>query len=164
MLRLICAFVVRLWYKQVFSWHGSFYFDKICRLREFLPSEVMMGLQVEMPSRVLHKWATTWHSQQNDLCTNKGSGQPGHPPSLIRVFAVRFIDSQRPSASSCGQRRLRSNWVDAGHTGHSVFFGGFFFMQRLIFFPFLDTQFTCLFMQYFQETCRNKQKKSQFPF
>ena len=25
MRRLVCAFVVRIWYKQVFSWHGSFY-------------------------------------------------------------------------------------------------------------------------------------------
>ena len=32
--------------------------------------------------------------------------QPGNLPSLIRVFAVRFMDSLGPNSSSCGQRRL----------------------------------------------------------
>ena len=41
------------------------------------------------------------------------SDQPGHPPSLIRVFAVRSMGSLRPKVSSCGQRRLWSHWVDA---------------------------------------------------
>ena len=39
--------------------------------------------------------------------------QPGHPPSLIRVFAVRSMGSQGPNASSCGQRRLCRDWADA---------------------------------------------------
>ena len=30
----------------------------------------------------------------------------GHPPSLIRVFAVRLMGSYGPKLSSCGQRRL----------------------------------------------------------
>ena len=34
------------------------------------------------------------------------SDQPGHPPSLISVFAVRLMGSQRPKLSSSGQRRL----------------------------------------------------------
>ena len=29
------------------------------------------------------------------------SVQPGHPPSLIRVFAVRFMGSKGPKVSSC---------------------------------------------------------------
>ena len=32
--------------------------------------------------------------------------QPGHPPSLIRVFAVHSVGSHRPKVSSCGQRTL----------------------------------------------------------
>ena len=36
----------------------------------------------------------------------KDSGPPGHPPSSIRVFAVRFMGSQGPKASSCRQQRL----------------------------------------------------------
>ena len=43
---------------------------------------------------------------------SEDSDQPGHPPSLIRVFAVRFMDSWGPNASSCGQRRLWSGWSE----------------------------------------------------
>ena len=32
--------------------------------------------------------------------------QPGHPPSLIRVFAVRLMGSKGPKLLSCGQQRL----------------------------------------------------------
>ena len=44
---------------------------------------------------------------------SENSDQPGHPPSLIRVFAVRSKDSQGPKASSSGQRRLWSDWAAA---------------------------------------------------
>ena len=36
-----------------------------------------------------------------------------HPPSLIRVFAVRSVDSEEPKLTSCRQRRLWSDWADA---------------------------------------------------
>ena len=39
--------------------------------------------------------------------------QPGHPPSLSRVFAVRAMGYRGPKPSSCGQWRLWSDWVDA---------------------------------------------------
>ena len=41
------------------------------------------------------------------------SDQPGYPPSLIRVFAVRSMGSWGPNVSSCGLRRLWSDWADA---------------------------------------------------
>ena len=44
---------------------------------------------------------------------SKDSDQPGQLPSLIRVFAVRSMDSWGPNVSSCGQGRLWSDWVDA---------------------------------------------------
>ena len=44
---------------------------------------------------------------------SKDKDQPGHPPSLIRVFAVRSIGSEGPKLSSVGQWRLWSDWVDA---------------------------------------------------
>ena len=37
---------------------------------------------------------------------SEDSDQPGHPPNLIRVFAVRSKDSQGPNGPSCEQRRL----------------------------------------------------------
>ena len=44
---------------------------------------------------------------------NEDLDQPGHPPSLIRVFTVRSMGSLGPKLSSCGQQRLRSDWADA---------------------------------------------------
>ena len=60
-----------------------------------------------------------WHEPHRDK-TNKmacapseGSDQHVHPPSLIRVFAVRSMGSWGPKLSSCGQRKLWSDWADA---------------------------------------------------
>ena len=38
-------------------------------------------------------WATTWQYQQNECAPSEDSDQPGHLPSLIRVFAVRSMGS-----------------------------------------------------------------------
>ena len=38
-------------------------------------------------------WAATWQNQQNECAPSEDSDQPGHPPSLIRVFAVRLMGS-----------------------------------------------------------------------
>ena len=40
--------------------------------------------------RIFSKWATTLQNQQNDCAPSEDSDQPGHLPSLIRVFAVRM--------------------------------------------------------------------------
>ena len=40
---------------------------------------------------IFYKWACSCQNQQNDLCAKLDSDQPGHPPSLIRVFAERSI-------------------------------------------------------------------------
>ena len=58
-------------------------------------------------------WAASWQNQQNDCALSEESDQPGHPPSLIRVFAVRTLGSLGPKLSSCGQRRLWSDWADS---------------------------------------------------
>ena len=58
-------------------------------------------------------WAASWQNQQNDCAPSEDSDQPGHPPSLMRVFAVRSIGSKGPKCSSCGQRRLWSDGADA---------------------------------------------------
>ena len=52
-------------------------------------------------------------SNKINCAPSTNSGQPGHPPSLIRVFAVRSMDSQWLKVSSCGQRRFWSDWTDA---------------------------------------------------
>ena len=38
----------------------------------------------------LMKSAATWQNQQSDCAPSEVSDQPWHPPSLIRVFAVRM--------------------------------------------------------------------------
>ena len=38
-------------------------------------------------------WAASWQNQQNDSALSEDSDQPGHPTSLIRVFAVRLMGS-----------------------------------------------------------------------
>ena len=58
-------------------------------------------------------WAATWQNQQNDYAPSKDSNQPGHPPSLIRVFAVRMKKARVLSYPSSTQRRLWSDWADA---------------------------------------------------
>ena len=35
-------------------------------------------------------WAATWQNQQNESAPREDSDMPGHPSSLIRVFAVRM--------------------------------------------------------------------------
>ena len=55
------------------------------------------------------------HDKTNNMvcAPSEDSDQPGHLPSLIRVFAVRSVGSWGPNVSSCGQRRLWSDWADA---------------------------------------------------
>ena len=37
-----------------------------------------------------NEWAASWQNQQNDCAPIEDSDQPGHPPCLIRGFAVRM--------------------------------------------------------------------------
>ena len=50
---------------------------------------------------------TKWHVRPAK------TDQPGHPPSLIRGFAMCFMGNLGPNLSSGGQRRFWSDWVDA---------------------------------------------------
>ena len=67
---------------------------------------------------------------------SEDSDQPGHLPSLIRVFAVRMKKSQVLSYPLSAQRRLWSDWADAQADlslcwAQSHFVG--FLMRRLIY-------------------------------
>ena len=50
-------------------------------------------------------WAASWQNQQNDCAPSEDSDQPGHPPSLIRVFAVRMKKAWLLSYPLSAQRR-----------------------------------------------------------
>ena len=80
-------------------------------------------------------WATTWQNQQCGSAPSEDSDQPGHPRSLIRVFAVRMKKAWVLSYPLRAQRRLWSDWADAQmvvslHWAHTHFVG--FVMSRLI--------------------------------
>ena len=75
----------------------------------------------ELPNRIQHilhktciyKWAASWQNQQNECAPSEDSVQPGHPPSLIRVFAVRIKKAWVLSYPLSAERRLWSDWADA---------------------------------------------------
>ena len=80
--------------------------------------------------------AATWQNQQSVGAPSEDSDQPGHPPSLIRVFAVRMKKAWVLSYPLNAQRRLWSDWADAQadlslRWAHSHFAG--FIMSRLIY-------------------------------
>ena len=58
-------------------------------------------------------WAASWQNQQSDYAPSKDSDQPGHPPSLIRVFAVHMKKARVLSYPLSAQWRLWSDWADA---------------------------------------------------
>ena len=75
----------------------------------------------------MHIWAASWQNQQSDYAPSEDSDQPGHPPSLIRVFAVRMKKAWVFNYPLRAQRRLIRlggcpgwcaglMWVFAGHT------------------------------------------------
>ena len=57
-------------------------------------------------------WAASWQNQKCGCAPREDSDQPGHPPSLIRVFAVRMKKAWLSYPLSA-QRRLWSDWADA---------------------------------------------------
>ena len=60
-----------------------------------------------------HLWVVSWQNQQNDCAPSEDSDQPGHPPSLIRVFAVRMKKARGLSYPMSALRRFWSDWADA---------------------------------------------------
>ena len=64
-----------------------------------------------MPKKI-QKWAGARKTNKMTCAPSIDSDQPGHPPSRTSVFAMRLINRQRCKLSSCGQRRLWSDWAD----------------------------------------------------
>ena len=88
-----------------------------------------------------NNWAATWQNQQSDCAPSEDSDQPGHPPSLIRVFPVRLMGSlaffmrTAKTLIRLGGCSLWSDWADAQadlslRWAHSHLVG--FVMSRLI--------------------------------
>ena len=150
--RLIWVFAGRTVILLVLSWGGS-YFGKIkvisCSWQAagakdgYMCSDVFHVVEnncVLMNMHELHfsSWYEPSHDKTNNVACapSEDSDQPRHLHSLIRVFAVRSMGSEGPKLSSCGQRRLWSDWADAQadlspRWAHNHIVG--FDMRRLIF-------------------------------
>ena len=61
----------------------------------------------------IYTWAATWTNKQSECVPSEDLDQPGHPPSLIRVFAVRMKKTWALSYPLSAKRRLWSDWADA---------------------------------------------------
>ena len=62
---------------------------------KFLSLTIAVGqhmANIDSKTKFIYVWSesslSTWQNQQNDCAPSKDSDQPGHPPCLIRVFAV----------------------------------------------------------------------------
>ena len=82
--------------RHVFAWCGSFH---VCCITTCVFT--------------VSTWAVTWQNQQSDCVPSEDSDEPGHLPSLIRVFAVRMKKAWVLSYPLSAQRRLWSDWADA---------------------------------------------------
>ena len=87
--------------------------------------------KVNKKAMIRNMWATTWQNQQNECVPSEISDQPGHPPSLIRVFAVRLKKAWVLSYPLSGQWTAKTDqagwmpsliWVFVGRTCHFVDF------------------------------------------
>ena len=58
-------------------------------------------------------WAASWQTNKMACAPSEDSDQPGHPPSLIRVFAVRLKKARLLSYTWSAQRKLWSDWAGA---------------------------------------------------
>ena len=90
---------------------------------------------------ILHLWAASWQNRHCGCAPSEDSDQPGHPPSLIRVFAVRmkkaWVLSYPLSTSEDSDqtgRMPRLIWVFAGRTVILLVLsrGGFFLHNKKI--------------------------------
>ena len=92
------------------------------QIKEMLEELTSKSRYLAKLKNIMLIWAATWQNQQNECAPSEDSDQPGHPPSLIRVFAVRmkkpWVLSYSLSASEGSDqtgRMPRSIWVFAGH-------------------------------------------------
>ena len=107
---------------------------KFTNISEVKFSQIIVNVQYYQ-QHLENIWATTWQNQQNECAPSEDSNQSGHPPSLIRVFAVCMKKAWVLSYILSAQRRLWSDWADdqadlSLRWAHTRFVG--FVMSRLI--------------------------------
>ena len=103
-------------------------------------------------------WAATWQNQQNECVPSEDSDQPGHPPSLIRVFAcaqwvAKYSSFLHADSEDTDQTRRmpRLIWVFARRTLILLVFD----MSRLSYLIFFNSETPCgLFYPYIWASSR----------
>ena len=69
-------------------------------------------------------WAATWQNQQSECAPSENSDQPGHPPSLIRVFAGRMKKALALSTERTAKTLIRlgrcQGWSESSLDAQSV--------------------------------------------
>ena len=118
-----CGCILTLLLNRWLSWFckSSLFMKILCHTDENIrfPIEQRSFYNVTgRRERVFHTkttkfWAVSWQHQQRGCAPSEDSDQPGHPPSLIRVFAVHMKKGWILSYPLNAQRRLWSDWVDA---------------------------------------------------
>ena len=117
-------------------------FDTFCQKRKFVLHVIVKHIQPVYTNLLyfivftMHSLNEPPHDKTNKMAytPSKVSDQPGHPPSLIRVFSVHIKKAWVLSYPLSAQRRLCSDWADAQadlslRWAHSHFVG--FVMRRL---------------------------------
>ena len=107
-------------------------------------------------------WAATWQNQHCGCVPSKD--QPGHPPSLIRVFAVHMKKPWVLSYPLSVQRRLWSDWADSQADlslgwAHTHFVG---FVMLWLIYPFF--LFLYPFIPFIQPWKERQDNNSMFVF
>ena len=108
-LALVCSMIIsEAWYAFSWEWRDNYgtILTKVFRFVPLTPrlwsyqatnilpsSRLCNKIMTPFPFCNGMKWAATWQNQQSDCAPSEDSDQPGHPPSLIRVFAVRLMGS-----------------------------------------------------------------------
>ena len=77
-----------------------------------ISNENSVGLDLHcLPRSQKDRWAATCQNQHSECTPGEDSDQPGHPPSLINVFAVRTKKACVLSYPLSERRRLWSDWA-----------------------------------------------------
>ena len=69
---------------------NEFTADEKCHNIELVQRMNRNGVSLFLVLLLFFIWAATWQNQQNNCAPSEDSDQPGHLPSLLRVFAVRM--------------------------------------------------------------------------
>ena len=79
----------------------------------FREVKARVAATIQASYTILRQLLSLFEPPQSDCAPSEDSDQPGHPPSLIRVFAVRMKKAWVLSYPLSAQRRLRSVWAYA---------------------------------------------------